>query len=151
MEVNYEKPSEYISSISIERFVQWVVYHNKQWAQHYSFILLWLTTCIGTFSQKRRIESNVKYCTFLNLPVETTVSLYYSLELSSIYIWIYENMNSKWFLHISSIKTTVYTYHWFNIDRKQKSMWNKVFYMNWMDWVEDSTQSVLNVSIKFDT
>ena len=35
-------------------------------------------------------------------------------------------------------------------DRRQESMWNKVFYMTWLDWVEDLNKSVWKLSIKFD-
>ena len=36
-------------------------------------------------------------------------------------------------------------------DRIKESMCNKIFYMTQMDLFEDSTQSVWNVSIKYDT
>ena len=36
-------------------------------------------------------------------------------------------------------------------DRIQDGIWNKVFFMTRLYLVEDSTQSVLNVYIKFDT
>ena len=39
----------------------------------------------------------------------------------------------------------------FPTDKRQKSLWNKVLSITGLDLVEDSTQSVLNVSIKFDT
>ena len=37
------------------------------------------------------------------------------------------------------------------IDIGHNSLWIKVLYMTRMDWVDYLTQSVLNVSIKFDT
>ena len=38
-----------------------------------------------------------------------------------------------------------------DVDRIREIMCNKGFYMNQLDWVEESTQSVWNVCIKFDT